>query len=93
MLEQIHFAAGKVCEVNGVSFGPLGDFRSCLQAAGALPVMVEILLDDLVISPVATEYVQLFRSFLWDTCAPALSIICGSIATIKILQKIFSGVV
>lgn len=94
MLDSIHFVAGEICSIDGASFQPVpGDFKSCLDVLGGTPFVVELLLNDLQISPVAVEYTQMFRRFLWQACAPTLAIIVSCIAIPRIISKVMDGVI
>jgi hypothetical protein len=42
-------------------------------------------------TPEALAYAELFRTFLWEGCAPSLCSIVGSLATIKVVRGIFRG--
>ncbi|NES65596.1 MAG: hypothetical protein F6K24_10210 [Okeania sp. SIO2D1] len=92
MIDSIHFIAGEACEIGASSLStPPDNLKACLDGLGATNALVEMLAGEFAISPVAEAYVEQFRRFLWEACAPVLTLIVGAIATPRILNSVFSG--
>ncbi len=93
MIESIHFVANEICESGSLTSAAVGNLRDCLQSLGLLNPLVEYLANDFSISPAAIAYRDAFRGFLWNACAPTLSVIVGCIAVPKIITRITEGVI